>query len=69
MFNEYLVYNKHRVNLDFIYLLRNRLLILICEILKRKKILLARRYIDIENKKLLILSKNILLLRFKLNID
>ncbi len=43
MFNKYLVYNKYKVNFNFNYLLRNRLLILICEILKCKKILLARR--------------------------
>jgi hypothetical protein len=52
MFSKYLIYNKHKVNLNFIYLLRNRLLILICEILKRKKILLARRHVDVEDKKI-----------------
>ncbi len=52
MFNEYLVYNKHRVNLDFIYLLRNRLLILICEILKCKRILFAKRHIDVKDKEI-----------------
>ncbi len=52
MFSKYLVYNKHRVNLNFIYLLQNCLLILICKILKYKRILFARRYIDIEDKEI-----------------
>ncbi len=52
MFNECLVYNKYRVNLNFIYLLRNRLLILVCKILRRKRILLARRHIDVEDEKI-----------------
>ncbi len=52
MFSECLVYNKYRVNLNFIYLQRNRLLILICEILRRKRILLARRHVDVEDEKI-----------------
>ncbi len=52
MFSKYLVYNKHRVNLNFICLLQNRLLILICKILKRKRILLAKRYINVNDKEI-----------------
>ena len=69
MFSKYLVYNKHKINLNFIYLSQNCLLILICKILKRKWILFAKRYIDVEDKKVLILLKDILLLKFKLNIN
>jgi len=53
MFNKCLIYNKHKINLNLIYLLRNRLLIfLICEIFKRKKILLAKRYISVKDEKI-----------------
>ncbi len=52
MFNKCLVYNKHKLNLNSIYLLRNRLLILVCKILKYKRIFFARRYIDIEDEKI-----------------
>ncbi len=52
MFSEYLIYNKYKVNLNFIYLLRNRLLILICKILKYKRILLAKKYKDFEDEKI-----------------
>jgi len=53
MFSECLIYNKHKINLNFIYLSQNRLLIfLICEILKRKKILLAKRHVDVEDKEI-----------------
>ena len=52
MFNKYLIYNKHKINLNFIYSLRNCLLILICKIFKRKRILYAKRYEDFEDKKI-----------------
>ena len=52
MFNECLVHNKHKVNLNFIHLLRNRLLILICEILKRERILLVKRHVDVEDEEI-----------------
>jgi len=53
MFNEYLVYNKYTINLNFIYLSQNRLLIfLICEILRHKRIFLAKKYIDVEDEKI-----------------
>ncbi len=53
MFSECLIYNKHKINLDFIHLSWNRLLIfLICEILKRKKILFAKRYIDVKDEEI-----------------
>ncbi len=52
MFSEYLVYNKHKVNFNFNYLLRNRLLILICKIFKRKRILFIKRYKGFKNKKI-----------------
>ncbi len=52
MYSKYLVYNKYKVNLNFIYLLRNCLLILICKILKYKRILLAKKYIDVEDKEI-----------------
>ncbi len=52
MFNKCLIYNKYKVNFNFIYLLQNRLLILICDILRYKRILLARRYIDVEDKEI-----------------
>ena len=71
IFSKYLVYNKYKVNLNSIYLLQNCLLILICKILRYKRILFVRKYIDFENKKInnTTLLINILLLRFKLNID
>jgi len=50
MFSEYLIYNKHKVNLNFIYLLQNRLLILICKNFKRKRIIFTRRYIDVKDE-------------------
>ncbi len=52
MFNEYLIYNKHKINFNFIYLLQNCLLILICKILKRKKIIFAKRYVGVEDEKI-----------------
>jgi len=52
MFSECLIYNKHKVNLNFIYLLRNYLLILICKILKRKRIFLVKKYKGFEDKKI-----------------
>jgi len=53
MLSECLVYNKHKINLNFIYLSQNRLLIfLICEILKCERILLAKRHIDVEDEKI-----------------
>ncbi len=52
MFNKYLIYSKYKVNLNFIYLLRNCLLILIYKIFKYKKILLVKRYKDFKNKKI-----------------
>ncbi len=52
MFNKYLVYNKHKVNLNFIYLLRNGFLILVYKIFRRKRIFLVRRYIDVEDEKI-----------------
>jgi len=53
MFSKYLVYNKYKINLNFIHLSRNRLLIfLICKIFRRKKILLVKKYIDIEDKEI-----------------
>ncbi len=52
MFSEYLVYNKYKVNLNFIYLLRNCLLILICKILRHKRILFVKKHKDFENKKI-----------------
>ncbi len=52
MFNKYLVYNKHKLNLNFIYLLRNRFLILVYKIFRRKRIFLVRRYIDVEDEKI-----------------
>ncbi len=52
MFNKYLIYNKYKINLNFIYLLRNCLLILICKILKYKRIFLAKKYINIEDKEI-----------------
>jgi len=53
MFNECLVYNKYGINFYFIYLSRNCLLIfLICKIFKRKKILLAKKYIDVEDEEI-----------------
>ncbi len=51
MFNKYLIYNKYKINLNFIYLLRNRLLFLICKIFKHKRIFLVKRYKDFEDKK------------------
>ncbi len=52
MFNKYLIYNKHKVNFNFIYLLRNRLLILICKNFKHKKILFVKRYKNFEDEKI-----------------
>ncbi len=52
IFSKYLIYNKYRVNLNSIYLLQNCLLILICKILKYRKILFVRKYRDFENKKI-----------------
>ncbi len=52
MFSKYLVYNKHKVNLNFIYLLQNCLLILIYKIFKYKRIFFAKRYKDFEDKKI-----------------
>ena len=52
MFNKYLVYNKYKVNLNFIYLLQNFLLILICKILKYKRIFFVKNYVYFENKKI-----------------
>ncbi len=52
MFNKYLIYNKYKVNLNFIYLLQNCLLILIYKIFKYKRIFLARRYKNFEDKKI-----------------
>ncbi len=52
MFSEYLIYNKHKVNLNFIHLLRNRLLILICKIFRHERILYARRHKDFEDEKI-----------------
>ncbi len=52
IFSEYLIYSKHKVNLNFIYLLQNRLLILICKILKRKRIFLVKKYKDFEDEKI-----------------
>ncbi len=50
MFSKYLVYNKYKVNFNFIYLLRNCLLILICKILKYKK-KIVKRYKDFKDEK------------------
>jgi hypothetical protein len=69
MFNKYLAYNKYRVNLNFIYLLRNCLLILICKTLKCKRILLAKRYIDVEDKEIANTIERYIALGFELNID
>jgi len=71
IFSKYLVYNKYKVNLNSIYLLQNCLLILVCKILRYKRILFVRKYIDFENKKInnTTLLKKKLLLRFELNID
>ncbi len=63
MFNKYLAYNKYRVNLNFIYLLRNCLLILICEILKCKRILLAKRYVDVEDKEIASIIKRYIVIK------
>ncbi len=52
MFNEYLVYNKYKVNLNFIYLLRNRLLILIYKILKLKRFFFVKKHKNFEDKKI-----------------
>jgi len=52
MLNKYLIYNKYKINLNSIYLLRNCLLILICKILKYKRILLAKKYISIEDREI-----------------
>ncbi len=52
MFNKYLIYNKYKVNFNFIYLLRNCLLILICKIFKHKRIFFAKKYKDFKNKKI-----------------
>ncbi len=51
-FSKYLVYNKYKVNLNFIYLLRNCLLILVYKILKYKRILFAKKYINIKDKEI-----------------
>jgi len=52
MFNKYLIYNKYKVNLNLIYLLRNYLLILICKIFKYKKIFFVKRYKNFKDKKI-----------------
>ncbi len=52
MFSKCLIYNKYKINLNFIYLLRNRLLILICKNFKRKRILLARRHKNFRDEKI-----------------
>ncbi len=52
MFNKYLIYNKYKVNLNLIYLLRNYLLILICKIFKYKRIFFVKRYKNFKDKKI-----------------
>ncbi len=52
MFNKYLIYNKYKVNLNLIYLLRNYLLILICKIFKYKKFFFVKRYKNFKDKKI-----------------
>ncbi len=52
IFSEYLVYNRYKVNFNFIYLLRNCLLILICKILKYKRIFFVKKHKDFKNKKI-----------------
>ncbi len=52
MFNEYLIYNKHKINLNFIYLLQNRLLTLICKIFKHKRIFFAKKHKDFKDEKI-----------------
>ncbi len=52
MFNKYLIYNKHKINLNFIYSLRNCLLILICKIFKRKRIFFAKRHKNFKDEKI-----------------
>ncbi len=51
MFNKYLIYNKYKINLNFIYLLQNCLLILICKILKYKK-KFVKKHKGFEKKKI-----------------
>jgi len=50
--NKYLVYSKYKINLKFIYLLRNCLLILIYKILKYKRIFFVKRYKDFKDEKI-----------------
>ncbi len=52
MFNKCLIYSKHKINFNFIYLLQNCLLILICKILKYKKFFFVKRYKDFKDKKI-----------------
>jgi len=52
IFSKYLIYNKYKVNLKFIYLLQNCLLILICKILKYKRIFFVKKYKDFKDKEI-----------------
>ncbi len=52
MFSKYLIYSKYKVNFNSIYLLRNTLLILICKILKYKRIFFVKRYRDFRDKEI-----------------
>jgi len=72
MFSKYLVYNKYKVNFNFIYLLRNCLLILICKILKYKK-KIVKRYKDFKDEKVdNIIKKHIVIkiwIKYRLNLN
>ncbi len=46
------MYSKYRINLNFIYLLRNCLLILICKILRYRRIFLVKKYKDFKDKEI-----------------
>ncbi len=73
MFSKYLVYSKYRINLNFIYLLRNCLLILICKNFKYKRIFFVKKYKDFKDKRINNIIKRYIAIKiwikYKLNLN